>query len=73
MSKRQDEWMAKNEGGEYVQYYNPTGCVMFFTNDERGAAKTTDPVEADMWCRVAETVYNRTGAYNRMHIRLKSN
>jgi hypothetical protein len=67
---RQDEWAAKSDCGEYVRKYNPTGCVMAFTTDDREAAKTTDDREAAEWCRIAADVYGRKDSHKRMRLRM---
>lgn len=64
------EWIAKSEHGEYVQHYNPIGCTMSFTTDERLAFRTTDPAEAYKWCRLADRVYGRSTSGTRMDIRV---
>jgi len=55
-----DSWGAKNESGEYIQYYNHTGSIIVFTRDDREAYTTNDPSEAQEWCRVAREVYGRS-------------
>ncbi len=67
---RQDEWAAKSDCGEYVRKYNPTGCVMAFTTDDREAAKTTDDREAAEWCRIAAEVYGRKDSFSRLRLRM---